>query len=95
MSRNDRHVVSPVVSPVRTCIGCRERDGMPSLLRIVLVEGRIIPDPRRRLPGRGAWIHPTAACEGLATRRRAWSRALRYPARAETSAVQEFLKAQV
>lgn len=95
MIRNDRHVVSPVGGPVRTCIGCRERDGVPSLLRVVLVEGRIIPDPRRRLPGRGAWIHPTAVCEELATRRRAWSRALRYPARAETSAVQEFLTAQV
>lgn len=84
-----------VGGPVRTCIGCRERDGVPSLLRVALTEGRITPDPGRRMPGRGAWIHPRLACEELATRRRAWSRALRQPGAADPSAVQEFLKARV
>ena len=68
---------------------------MPNLLRVALSAGRIVPDTRRRMPGRGAWIHPTVSCEESATRRRAWSRALRQPGAADTSAVQEFLKARV
>jgi predicted RNA-binding protein YlxR (DUF448 family) len=37
----------------------------------------VVPDPRRRLPGRGAWLHPAARCVDLAQRRRAFGRALR------------------
>jgi predicted RNA-binding protein YlxR (DUF448 family) len=37
----------------------------------------VVPDPRRRLPGRGAWIHPDRGCLQLAERRRAIGRALR------------------
>ncbi len=86
--------MSPV-APVRTCIGCRKRDEARNLLRIVLAEGRIIPDPRRRMPGRGAWIHPTVACGESAARRRAWARALRQQGSLDVSAVQEYLAAQV
>lgn len=39
----------------------------------------VVPDPRRRLPGRGAWLHPDSACLDLAVRRRAFRRALRAP----------------
>jgi predicted RNA-binding protein YlxR (DUF448 family) len=34
-------------------------------------------DTRRRLPGRGAWLHPSPDCLDLALRRRALTRALR------------------
>jgi predicted RNA-binding protein YlxR (DUF448 family) len=34
-------------------------------------------DERRRLPGRGAWLHPSPDCLDLAVRRRAFTRALR------------------
>jgi len=37
----------------------------------------VVPDPARRLPGRGAHLHPTPACLALALRRRAFPRALR------------------
>lgn len=37
----------------------------------------LVPDPAGRLPGRGAWIHPSAACLEQAERRRAFGRALR------------------
>ncbi|WP_461024782.1 DUF448 domain-containing protein [Thalassiella azotivora] len=37
----------------------------------------VVPDPRRRLPGRGAWLHPDPVCLDLAERRRALARALR------------------
>lgn len=38
-------------------------------------EGRIVADPRGRLPGRGAWMHP--GCVEIAERRKAFGRALR------------------
>jgi uncharacterized protein len=72
----------PVAGPIRTCIGCRGRDSRSTLLRIVVETddlGRttVVPDPRRRLPGRGAWLHADIACLDLAVRRRAFSRAFR------------------
>jgi predicted RNA-binding protein YlxR (DUF448 family) len=63
--------------PVRTCIGCKERTAKSSLLRLVATGDGIIPDPRARLPGRGAYLHPSLECLELAQRRRAFPRALR------------------
>ena len=65
--------------PVRTCVGCRERAPVTDLLRVVLRAGALVPDPRRRLPGRGASLHPTPECLRAAERRRAFPRALRLP----------------
>lgn len=36
----------------------------------------VVPDPRHRASGRGAWVHPDVACVELAQRRRAFARAL-------------------
>ncbi|WP_166641109.1 YlxR family protein [Amycolatopsis eburnea] len=47
------------------------------LLRVVAVAGRVVVDGRRRLPGRGAWLHPDPDCLAKAERRRAFPRALR------------------
>ncbi|MDQ3401988.1 MAG: YlxR family protein [Actinomycetota bacterium] len=63
--------------PVRTCVGCRVRAEDAELLRAVLVDGEAIPDPRRREPGRGAWIHPHPGCLAKAEKRRAFTRAFR------------------
>jgi predicted RNA-binding protein YlxR (DUF448 family) len=63
--------------PVRTCVGCRARAARSDLLRIVVVDGELQPDVRRRMPGRGAHLHPVLACLDLAERRRAFPRALR------------------
>ena len=49
------------------------------LLRVVAVEGVLVPDPRGRMPGRGAHVHPSRSCLDLAERRRAFRRALRLP----------------
>jgi len=69
--------VTPI--PVRTCVGCRTRAPVTELLRVVAREGTLVPDPRRRLPGRGASLHPTPECLHAAERRRAFARALRLP----------------
>jgi hypothetical protein len=45
------------------------------------------PDLRLRLPGRGAWLHPTPDCLDLALRRRALPRALRLQAPLDTTAL--------
>jgi predicted RNA-binding protein YlxR (DUF448 family) len=70
--------------PTRMCVGCRERGAQDLLLRVVAVTTdpgapSVRPDPRRRLPGRGAYVHPRPECLALAERRRAFPRALRLP----------------
>ena len=66
---------------VRTCVGCRKRATVSELLRVVAAgageEHTLLPDPARRLSGRGAHVHPDPACLALAERRRAFGRALR------------------
>ena len=64
-------------APVRTCVGCRATTAKTDLLRLVAVDGVLLPDPQARQPGRGAYLHPTATCLELALRRRAFPRALR------------------
>ncbi|MGY1604814.1 YlxR family protein [Geodermatophilus sp. SYSU D00815] len=58
-------------------MGCRKRAPVTDLLRVVARNGALVPDPRRRLPGRGASLHPTPECLHAAERRRAFVRALR------------------
>ncbi|WP_338751462.1 YlxR family protein [Janibacter alittae] len=87
---------APQAGPIRTCIGCRGRDSRSTLLRIVVVTDdrgstTATPDPRRRVPGRGAWLHPDIACLELALRRRAFSRAFRRPV-AGADAVRDWLE---
>jgi predicted RNA-binding protein YlxR (DUF448 family) len=66
---------------VRTCVGCRSRAPASTLLRVVAViqagVATLVPDPRHRLPGRGAYLHVDPACLAKAERRRAFGRALR------------------
>ncbi len=61
----------------RTCVGCRGRGSRSVLVRVVCVDGLAVVDTRRRMPGRGAWLHPDPTCLAQALRRRALTRALR------------------
>ena len=79
---------------IRTCVGCRVRTAKSDLLRLVVVEGVIVPDPRGRLPGRGAHLHPDPGCLDLAVRRRAFPRAFRAPGPLDTGALREWLAAR-
>ncbi len=51
-----------------------------------------MPDPGRRLPGRGASVHADEECLSLAERRRAFPRALRVPGQLDPSAVREHVR---
>ena len=75
--------------PVRTCVGCRLRAPVTDLLRVVVMDGALVPDPRRRLPGRGASLHPTPECLHAAERRRAFARALRCSAPLEAGPLRD------
>jgi len=72
-------VVTKRTEPVRTCVGCRQRSAKSDLVRIVAAGPALQPDPRGRLPGRGAYLHRSPDCLALAVRRRAFARALRSP----------------
>ena len=77
-------------------MGCRTRATRSALLRVVAVgveagdrPPRLTPDPDRRLPGRGASVHPDPRCVDLADTRRAFPRALRLPGPLDVSPVRE------
>jgi len=67
----------PTASVIRTCVGCGARAAKSDLLRVVAAEDEIIPDLQARMPGRGAYLHPSQVCWERAQRRRAVLRALR------------------
>jgi len=75
-------------------VGCRVRTAKSDLLRLVVVEGVIVPDDRGRLPGRGAHVHPDLECLELAERRRAFPRAFRLPGPLDSGALRDRLAAQ-
>uniref|UniRef100_UPI003F4F5B90 YlxR family protein n=1 Tax=Agrococcus chionoecetis TaxID=3153752 RepID=UPI003F4F5B90 len=64
------------VVSIRTCLGCRARTEPALLVRIAAQGGEAVVDHDRRLPGRGAWVHPTQRCVERALR--AVPRALRH-----------------
>jgi uncharacterized protein len=45
------------MNPIRSCIGCRKTGGPSELMRMVLVDGKVIFDQPQIAPGRGAWVH--------------------------------------
>jgi predicted RNA-binding protein YlxR (DUF448 family) len=87
---------SPSHVAVRTCVGCRRTDSRSVLLRVTAQEDEtgstlIVPDVRRRLRGRGAWLHPEPDCIEQAVRRRAFARALRVGAPVDLSPLTAYL----
>ncbi|MDQ6716041.1 MAG: YlxR family protein [Actinomycetota bacterium] len=80
------------------CVGCRVTDSWSALLRVVAVgsaeidQVSVVPDPAHRLPGRGAWLHPSTECFEQAVRRKAFVRALRLQAGPDVRAVADHLE---
>ena len=57
MTASRRHI------PQRKCVACGRRAAQASLLRLAVdPRGLVVPDPRRRLPGRGAYVCGEGEC---------------------------------
>lgn len=64
--------------PQRSCIGCRTVRAKPELVRIVHTpDDRYVLDPAGKVPGRGAYVCPTAGCLETALKRKGFDRAFR------------------
>jgi predicted RNA-binding protein YlxR (DUF448 family) len=67
----------------RTCIVTRARLAPEALLRFVLgPSNEVVPDLRRKLPGRGVWVQATRDAVAEAVRRKAFARGFKAPANA-------------
>ncbi|WP_460368576.1 YlxR family protein [Actinocorallia lasiicapitis] len=73
-------------------MGCRKRASRADLMRVVAVEGVLTPDPRKRLLGRGASLHPDLGCLEQAIRRRAFFKALRLKETPDSSVLLRYLQ---
>lgn len=64
--------------PERTCVVTRQARAPEDLVRFVVGPGEVlVPDIRRKLPGRGVWVSLSAAAVGEAVKRRAFERSLK------------------
>jgi len=67
----------------RTCLVTRAKLAPEDLLRFVLSpDGVVVPDLRRKLPGRGAWVQASRDAVAEAVRRKAFARGFKAPAQA-------------
>lgn len=73
-------------------MGCRTTGSRQALLRVVADHDELVVDVARRMPGRGAWLHPDPHCLELAVKRRAFGRALRLAASPDAGAVGRYLE---
>jgi uncharacterized protein len=64
----------------RTCCICRSKGDKRSLLRLVAQASSLVVDYHQRLPGRGAYMHPSAECVSRSGQVARWERALRLKA---------------
>jgi len=66
----------PKKIPMRQCLGCREHKQKKELIRVVRSpEGEVSLDFKGKMPGRGAYVCPQAACLAKARKSRALERA--------------------
>ena len=68
----------PRREPERTCIVSRTVRPAAQMIRFVLgPDSAVVPDLKRRLPGRGVWVTAEAGAVGEAVRRRLFNRAFK------------------
>jgi uncharacterized protein len=78
--------------PVRSCISCRKRANPSALIRVVLVDGKVIPDIKGGAAGRGAWLHKK--CAEVTIARNAFRFAFKQDTAVDVSELLKFLEAQ-
>ena len=76
--------------PVRSCISCRRRANPSALIRVVLVDGKVIPDLKGGAAGRGAWLHKK--CAEVAIARNAFRFAFKQEEAVDVSELLKFLQ---
>ena len=76
--------------PVRSCISCRKRENPSALIRVVLVDGKVIPDFKGGAAGRGAWLHKK--CAEVAIVRNAFRFAFKQEEAVDVSELLKFLQ---
>jgi uncharacterized protein len=76
--------------PVRSCISCRKRANPSALIRVVLVDGKVIPDLKGGAAGRGAWLHKK--CAEVAIARNAFRFAFKQDDAVDVSELLKFLQ---
>jgi uncharacterized protein len=82
LARNDDAVLDGgprrVPGSERLCIVTREVKAVAEMIRFVIGPDRdVVPDLKRRLPGRGVWVTATRAAVAEAVKRRAFGRAFK------------------
>jgi hypothetical protein len=68
-----------MAKPIRTCVGCRQREPQTKLIRVVLSDNQVILDLTQTAAGRGAYLHQDLECINLAVTRKVLNRALKAP----------------
>jgi uncharacterized protein len=77
-------------TPERTCIVTRRQGAAEAMIRFVQApDGRVTPDIRSRLPGRGVWVTARAQLVAEAVRKQAFSRSLKAKVEAPPSLAQD------
>jgi len=76
--------------PVRSCVSCRKRANPSALIRVVLVDGKVIPDLKGGAAGRGAWLHKK--CAEVAIARNAFRFAFKQDEAVDVSELLKFLQ---
>ena len=71
-----------MTEPIRTCIGCRQRESQTKLIRVVLADrlgtaNQVLVDHAKTKLGRGAYLHLDPDCIGTAVNRKLLARALK------------------
>ena len=70
----------PDAGPERSCIVTRRKGPPEDFVRFVVApDGSVVPDVRRKLPGRGAWVTAECALVADAVKRRSFARAFKKP----------------
>ena len=65
-------------TPMRMCLGCRQRKAQSELVRLALNDkGRVFVDLDRVMSGRGAYVCPAEACIDKVLAKKALNRAFR------------------
>lgn len=47
---------------IRTCVICKKKTDQKELVRLVLVDGELVYDMKRKLPGRGYYVCSKKEC---------------------------------